>query len=113
MLGPVTTNESLLAVSWLCSQQQTERKSTVVLSHPLGQAHAPTAGAFREPLRHLSVQLQQRRVDMLPRGGLERPRVGLGQLRLDDIEINVTHHALTRLFQASPSVSKSRRVCQP
>jgi hypothetical protein len=52
-------------------------------------------------------------VNMLTRGRLQRSRVGLGQLRLDDIEINVTHHALTRPFQASPRVSKSQRVCKP
>jgi hypothetical protein len=88
------------------------KTSAVVLSHPFGQAHAPTAGTLGQPLRHLGVQFQQRRVNMLPRGRLQRSRVGLCQLGLDDIEIDLTHHALTPLFQASPSVRWSRRDCQ-
>ncbi|WP_139203661.1 hypothetical protein [Halorientalis persicus] len=60
-----------------------------------------------------NIEFQQRRVNMLPRRGLQRSRVGLRQLGLDHIEIHVAHQPLTPLAIASPQVRYNRHDCQP
>jgi len=66
-----------------------------VFPNPLGQPDPATLQALGEPFRHVRADLCERGVDVLPGGRVQRPRVGLGQLCLDDVADHCAHYAGT------------------